>query len=611
MSRSSTLTAAFTAVALTVLASLLPAQAHASPEQYAPTMLVLDASGSMERPDQGATMMDSAKKAVRSFVDSAPSESSVGLTTYGTGTGNTEADKAAGCRDVHVLQPPTTIDKPALTTAVDGIAASGWTPMGPALREAAAALPDSGPRSIVLVSDGEDTCAPPEVCEVARELKQQGVDLVVHTIGFAVDDAARAQLTCMAQATGGSYSDAADGAALERVLPRVSAAALRNYQATGTPITGTDNHATAPLARQGQYLDTIGRQEKRYYAVDLPAGATAHFTGILSFPRASGVSMTEDMNALGLRVLGRDGADCDARERELETRSSDGAALTVAKTFDGAAKEPTGGASDKCKGAGRYYFELDWDLASAGAPARLPLEILIGIEPGVTDPGPAAVTTPTTFTDPGGPDQPVTGGGSFTVAATLDGSGRYTDTVQSGEYVFYRVKLDWGQGLAYRVHFAETGGANRTAASNVTTTLYSPLGREIDSDTNAYSGRSSTELSAASVPVRYANREVTQNSVQRQSVAGWHYIAVKLGTPLGADALPPTPVQLDVTVAGDSEPGPTYASGDSDVLGEAEQPVAVDDSPTTRSWTAYALAGSGVALLAGIGIAIWIVRRRA
>lgn len=611
MPRSSTLTAAFTVIAVTVLASLLPAPAQASPEQYAPTMLVLDASGSMERPDQGATMMDSAKKAVRAFVDSAPAESTVGLLTYGTGTSNADADKAAGCRDIHVLQPPTTIDRPALTSAVDGIQARGWTPMGPALRQAAEALPDSGPRSIVLVSDGADTCAPPEVCEVARELKQQGVDLVVHTIGFAVDDAARAQLTCMAQATGGSYSDAADGAALERILPRVSAAALRNYQATGTPIVGTDDYATAPLARQGQYLDTIGQHKKRYYAVDLPAGATAHFTGILSFPRTSGVAITEDMNALGLRVLGRDGTDCNARERELKTRSSDGVALTVAKTFGGAVEEPTGG-SDKCKGAGRYYFELDWDLASAGAPARLPMEVLIGIEPGVTDPGPAAVTTTTPFTDPGGPAVPVTGGGSFTVAATLDGSGRYTDTVQSGEYVFYRVKLDWGQGLAYRVHFGETGGANRTAASNVTTTLYSPLGREIDSDTNAYSGRSSTELTAASVPIRYANREVAQGSVQRQAVAGWHYIAVKVGTPRGADALPPTPVQLDVTVAGDPEPGPTYAGGDGDVLGESDQPVAVDGSPTVaHSWTAYALAGAGVALVAGIGIAIRVVRRRA
>ncbi|MFD3745918.1 VWA domain-containing protein [Nocardia sp. NPDC058633] len=609
MSRLSTPTAALTAVALTVLSASLPVVAQADPGHYAPTMLVLDASGSMERPDRGATMMDAAKRAVRAFVASAPAESSVGLTTYGTGTGNSEADKAAGCQDVRVLRQPTTLDKPALTAAVDSIHARGWTPMGSALRQAADALPDTGPRSIVLVSDGDDTCSPPDPCEVARELKQQGLDLIVHTIGFAVDDKARAQLTCTAHATGGTYSDAADGVALERMLPRVSSAALRDYHATGTPITGTDDHHTAPVTKPGQYLDTLGRGQKRFYAVDVPAGATAYFTGIVSFPRAKDVAMTEDMNALELRVYGRDGVDCAIRERVLETRAGDGVALTVAKAFEGAAQEPTDSGSAQCTGAGRYYFELNWDLVSQGSPARLPLEVLVGIEPGVTDPGPAAVSTPVTFTDPAGPAQPTSGGGSFTTASTLPGGGTYTDTLQSGEYVFYRVRLDWGQGLAYRVRFAETGGANSTAASNVQTTLYSPLGREIDSDTTAYTGRSSAELDLASVPVRYANRDRPESRIQRQPVAGWHYIAVKLGLPLGADAMPPTPVRLDVTVSGATEPGPTYSGVDAQPV--PEQPVAVSGPATVaRPWAVYTLIGAAVALVVGIGAAIFVVARR-
>lgn len=596
-------TAAIAAAALV----LLPVPAQADPAEYAPTMIILDASGSMERPDRGGTMMDAAKQAVRTFVDSAPAQASVGLTTYGTGTGNTEAEKAQGCRDVQVLHQPNTLDKAALTTAVDGIQARGWTPMGTALRQAADALPDSGPRSIVLVSDGDDTCAPPDPCEVAAELKRAGVDLVVHAIGFAVDDKARAQLTCMAQATGGTYTDAADGAALERVLPRVSSTALRSYQATGTPITGSTEYGSAPVAKAGQYLDTIGQHEKRYYAVDVPEGATAHFTGIVSFPRAKDVSTTEDMNAFELRVRDREGTDCGKRERELETRSSDGVALTVATTFDGAAE-----AGGTCSGGGRYYFEVNWDLASTGAPARLPMEILIGIEPGVTDPGPAATPTPVTFTDPGGPVQPVTGGGSFTVAATLPGSGKFGDTLQSGEFVFYRVRLDWGQGLAYRVQFAETGGANNTSAANVETVLYSPLGREIATDTNAYTGRSSAELSVESVPVRYTNREQSDSAVKQQAIAGWHYLAVKVGQPSGADAMPPTPVQLEVSVSGTAEPGPAYRGG-GDVLGEQSQDqlVTVDGSTaTTRPWTRYALVGAGIALLVGIGVAVVVVVRR-
>lgn len=607
MSRFTTLTAVLAAAAL----PLLPAAAQADTPRYTPTMLILDASGSMERPDQGGTMMDAAKRAVRSFVASAPAESAVGLTTYGTGTSNDEADKAAGCRDVQVLRQPDRIDKSALTAAVDGITARGWTPMGTALRQAAAALPAQGPRSIVLVSDGDDTCAPPDPCEVAAELKQQGVDLVVHAIGFAVDEKARAQLTCMAQATGGTYSDAADGAALERVLPRVSSAALRDYQATGTPITGTAEYRTAPVATPGQYLDTIGQREKRFYAVDVPAGATAYFTGIVSFPRAANVSITDDMAAMDLRVYGRDGTDCGVRERELETHTSDGVALTVSHTFEGAAATESG----PCKGAGRYYFELAWDLAPQGAPERLPVELLVGIEPGVTDPGPAAVEAPVAFTDPAGAPEPISGGGSFTAAAELDGSGKYTDTVQSGEYVFYKVRLDWGQGLAYRVRFGETGGAGYTSATNVETTLYSPLGREIDADTTAYTGRTSTDLTLSTVPVRYANRDANDSEVRRLSVAGWHYLAVKVGLPSGATAMPPTPVELDVAVVGDKEAGPVYVSGGGDVLGEqngpsTEKAVAVEGSDAGTPWPVFAGIGVGAVALVGIGAAIWVLARR-
>lgn len=613
MSRFRTLIAAATAAALTLLPAALPAIAHAEPAQYAPTMLILDASGSMQRPDQGATMMDSAKRAVRAFVDSAPAESKVGLTTYGTGTGNTDAEKEAGCRDVQILRQAITLDKAALTSAVDSIQARGWTPMGTALRQAAESLPSSGPRSIVLVSDGDDTCAPPDPCEAAAELEQQGLDLIVHSIGFAVDDKARAQLTCVAETTGGTYSDAVDGAALERILPRVSASALRNYQATGIPITGTDSFGTAPVAAPGQYVDTIGQHEKRWYAVDVPTGSTAYVTGIVSFPRASLGASTEGIAVLEMRIYGHDGAYCNIRERELESRTGDGVAFTIGNILTRATDQPSGGSADSCQGGGRYYYELNWDEAPTGLPARLPVELLVGIEPGVTDPGPGAVTKETAFTAPAGPAAPVTGGGSFTVATALDGSGAYTDTIQSGEYVFYKVRLGWGQGLAYRVRFTETGGAGYTTATNVTTTLYSPLGGEIGEDTNSFSGRQATELAGATVPIRYANRDSSVTSAQRQSVAGWYYIAVKVGMPSGATAMPPTPIELDLTVTGDVEAGPVYLGGTPEVPGsqaDTEKAVAVGGSESGTPWAAVVGIGVGVLALIGIGVAIRVVARR-
>ncbi|NYI87658.1 Ca-activated chloride channel family protein [Amycolatopsis endophytica] len=594
---------------------LVPALAQEA--GYAPTMLVLDGSGSMKQGDpSGGTKMDAAKNAMHRFIDSAPPEAEVGLTVYGTRTGSSDAEKAAGCQDVRVLRPPRTVDKPALTAAVDGIRPSGYTPIGNALRAAAEALPEEGPRAIVLVSDGEDTCAPPDPCEVAKELTARGAEIVVHAVGFNVDERSRQQLTCIAQATGGTYSDAPDGRTLERILPRVSATALRTYEPAGTPIAGRPDWKHAPVADPGQYLDTLGQKETRYYAVDVPQGATAYFSGTISFPRLPDVDRLDDINSLQARVYGAGGEDCHAFASEQATMSSDGVALTIAKAWDGATEPKKGsGSSDNCRGAGRYFFALTWDRVSAGVPERLPIELLVGVEPAVTDGGSEAVLPTTTFAEPSGQGAPVVGGGSFNVAAPLDGSGRYTDTLQRGEYVFYRVWLGWGRGLAYRVHFGQAGGAGIDNVSNIATSLHNPNRTEIDSDTTVFTGSGGTlpanDTAIATAPVRYHNRDADNSNVRTQSVAGWYYIAVKLGATFDDGDNVPVPVTLDLTVAGTEESGPAYASPSGGIFGDKEPteaapafvPVADKDPVTWPIWvggaTLVVLAAAVILLIRG------------
>ncbi|MEU1985912.1 VWA domain-containing protein [Nocardia sp. NPDC019395] len=609
----------------------MPALAQQTPEssgtEYAPTMLVLDASGSMLAADpSGGSKMDAAKNAVRSFVTAAPDAAKVGLTAYGTGTGNTDAEKTAGCQDVKVLHPAGTIDKPALTTATDRIAPRGYTPIGTSLRTAAAALPQEGPRSIVLVSDGLDTCAPPDPCEVARELSAQGNEIVVHAIGFGVDDPSRAQLTCIAQTTGGTYTDAADGKTLEQVLPRVSAAALRTYAATGTPITGTPEYRDAPVAAPGQYVDVLDQKKQRYYAVDVPEGATAYFSGTVSFPRVYGTDRSN--NQLDLHVYGTDGQDCYAYEYDATTGSSDGMTLTVGDVWAGATEPETGTENtDKCRGGGRYYFSLEWVTVAADAPAQLPLEVSVGLESGVADPGAEAEPAPVVFTEPSGPPAPVVGGGSFNVAADLPGSGRYSDTLQRGEYVFYRVKLDWGQGLAYRVRFGESPLRGVDNLSNVWTTLYTPYRVKFDSDFSSYNGTENVlpagDAAMATVPIRYANRENTDGDIANQALAGWYYIAVKLSPTLnGERTAGPVPIELEIDVTGDPEPGPRYrdSAGDDSVFGEAGKSRDVPDGAGQTAGASEAegispviwvVIAAGVVLVAGVVVAACLGVRRA
>ena len=104
----------------------------------------------------------------------------------------------------------------AITAAVDGAKAQGYTPIAYSLGQAANDFPaDAKERVIVLVSDGKETCQGDPVV-AARALAAKGI--TVHTVGFIVDTAARGQLQAIARATGGTYFDAPVGPELPDTL---------------------------------------------------------------------------------------------------------------------------------------------------------------------------------------------------------------------------------------------------------------------------------------------------------------------------------------------------------------------------------------------------------
>lgn len=274
-----TLTVALT-VALTLLA---PSPAGGQQEQPPAVLLIMDASGSMNRPDDaGRPLIDGAKQALIDVVDSLPAGSSVGLRVYGHRVPNT--DQEQGCQDTELIAPVRPLDKPAMKRAIAGFSATGFTPIGLSLQEAVDDLPPEGPRTIILVSDGEDTCAPPDPCEVARGLAADGIEITVETVGFFLDDdAARTQLECIADATGGSFRDVESTEGLREGLVQLSNRASRQIS-QGTPIEGTASPAEAPVISGGLYSDTILGLETLYYAVELAPGqrysATVHLSAV-------------------------------------------------------------------------------------------------------------------------------------------------------------------------------------------------------------------------------------------------------------------------------------------------------------------------------------------
>src|SRR5829696_9676242 len=169
--------------ALGLLALLLaPAGAHAqsqpAPANDAAVILVVDASKSMKADDgTGRPKMAAAKSALNTLVEELPDDAKVGLRIYGSEVSGT--GKEEGCADTKLVSPVAPLDRPGLKASIDAITPRGFTPIGRSLQGAAQDLGTAKQKTVVLVSDGGDNCAPPAPCGVARQLAKGGVALKI------------------------------------------------------------------------------------------------------------------------------------------------------------------------------------------------------------------------------------------------------------------------------------------------------------------------------------------------------------------------------------------------------------------------------------------------
>ncbi|MFY1653939.1 VWA domain-containing protein [Solwaraspora sp. WMMB762] len=233
--------------------------------------LVLDVSGSMREPDMnGQTRMAVAQRAFNEVVDAVPAGTDLGIRVLGaTYPGD---DKALGCQDTQQIVPVGPVDRDQAKAAIASLRPTGFTPIGLALREAAKDL-GSGEtaRRIVLITDGEDTCAPPDPCDVARELAAQGTRLIVDTLGLTLDDKVRQQLVCIAGATGGTYTTAQSADQLADRINQLVDRAQDTYTQTPELVTGSTDCTAAPLLAAGVYTDRERFEEHRWYRVPIRA----------------------------------------------------------------------------------------------------------------------------------------------------------------------------------------------------------------------------------------------------------------------------------------------------------------------------------------------------
>ncbi|CAM5568627.1 hypothetical protein SANTM175S_06385 [Streptomyces antimycoticus] len=185
-----------------------PAAMAGEPASDSPKVeLVLDVSGTMRARDvDGDTRMAAAKQAFNEVLDATPEEVRLGIRTLGAELPRKgPRGRLPGQREQ--LYPVGQVDRTEAKAAVATLRPTGWTPIGLALRGASKDLSSGDePARIVLITDGEDSCGQPDPCDVARELAAQGTHLVVDTLGLTLDRKVREQLSCIAEATGGTYT---------------------------------------------------------------------------------------------------------------------------------------------------------------------------------------------------------------------------------------------------------------------------------------------------------------------------------------------------------------------------------------------------------------------
>ncbi|WP_425307848.1 VWA domain-containing protein [Ammonicoccus fulvus] len=189
-----------------------------APPPPANYVLILDSSGSMKTADMSGGMdrMTAAREAGRRFVEALPPDARLSVVTYGDRTPE-DAPKESGCGDVTVKLPLGTDRN--IGPVLDQLRPTGWTPISLALTKAAEQAPDGETTSIVLVSDGEDSCAPPDPCDTAGAVVRGKPHLTISTLGVR---ASSEQLACIADRGNGLSLPADNAAQLARRLPALS-----------------------------------------------------------------------------------------------------------------------------------------------------------------------------------------------------------------------------------------------------------------------------------------------------------------------------------------------------------------------------------------------------
>ena len=376
-------------------------------------------------------------------------------------------------------------------------------------------------------------------------------------------------------------------------------------------VQGAANSIDGPQLRPGRYTDTLDAGERTYYTVELDDSSHGYVSAVLAPPPGTAVG---SFDGFTLALEDTDGTVCDETEATFRSKNlSRPIAGHVVRYL-----EPDGA----CQEADLYVVRLERKGEDSGK-AAWPVELQVMREPGVRGETPRNPTDPSLATEPppqptGSPQQ-VSGGTGFDDPPAL-GHGVWKDRLLPGETRFYKVPVGWDQQLFVRTAFSNAAEKGTFVFSALRMEVYNPArGLVAEADTS-YNGEQ-RELSAATAPVAYANREESSSEVARASVAGWYYLAVTVHRDVASVAPNGVPFLLRIALKGEPGKGPRY-DGDATEAGfgvtdeDREQAAkGLTDEEAAGGGDlrllGYLSLGTGVALLLVLGGWTLLARRRA
>ena len=177
--------------------------------------IILDVSGSMKTALGKKTRWATALDVLEQVLQKLPDDFHVGLRLYGHREPSTSPKT---CTDTELVVPIGKLNRPQILGAARAWKPKGETPLVYSVLQTPADLKAAGGGTVILITDGEESCKG-DVKSAAQQIRASGLDVAVNIVGFTLTGKqTAAQLTTLAEGTGGHYYAAQSGEALARAL---------------------------------------------------------------------------------------------------------------------------------------------------------------------------------------------------------------------------------------------------------------------------------------------------------------------------------------------------------------------------------------------------------